>query len=626
MTYPTYKSSCFEAEHVDLSRKKTHKEEIRRMQWRRNRLSRYLMFIAVFPLACNAAVSQSTEAAQETTAAVAGSSLPPGPTQNADGNALSLPDAPVPIQMQSGSDVQIPALSDQLLTRSASISQSAALPAFDSTAWSASTDGDFGLGIAPNPRSGYVPLKDCPTDETRARECRMHWGPMIIESFLFNAFEDGGNVYTGYWYRTETLTGKWWDRYIASAEEWRWDRWSDDNPALDDYVGHPMMGAITNSIWIQNDPKGMTLAFQNDRPYWRSRLRALAWSTFYSFAWKLGPLGEASIGHNGDHFFYDKGVLTNETGWVELVTTPVGGFGWTIAEDYLDKHVVTKLEDKNRNPILLTMYNFLTPARGFANILRFRPPWYRDSRIVKANSFFGDAGEGVSASTAEAIRYASRHQDSGAEAYLAEVEPAPVAAPADWQGPGGRHEFGAWWGFSVMSGHIWGYAGDVKYMPIDLRYSYEFYRHHQTWTMRYSPEMTALAMLDWPTINTTPTGTVYNQRKRVYGSGLSPVGFQADFLPLHRVQPFLSTNGGFIYFDDRVLSPQGSQFMYTIDFGTGVNIFHHKNQAITIGYRYQHLSNANISLHNPGTDANTFYVGVSRFKTKGDQRTQLDMR
>ena len=60
--------------------------------------------------------------------------------------------------------------------------------------------------------------------------------------------------------------------------------------------------------------------------------------------------------------------------------------------------------------------------------------------------------------------------------------------PPNWQGPGGKHEFGAWWGLSVMSGHIWGYAGDVKYMPIDLRYSYEFYRHHESWTMRYSPE------------------------------------------------------------------------------------------------------------------------------------------
>lgn len=497
-----------------------------------------------------------------------------------------------------------------------------------SAGWSSSADAPFEMSVKKSEHGGYVPLSDCPTDETRARECRMHWKPMLLESALYNAFQNAGNLYTGYWYRYETMHGKWWDRYIASADQWRWDRWSDDNPLLDDYVGHPMMGAITNSIWIQNDPKGMTLEFQNDREYWQSRLRALAWTTFFSFEWKLGPLGEASIGHNGDHFFYDHGVLTNETGWVELVTTPAGGFGWTVTEDYLDKHVVTKLEDKSRNPVLLTIANFLTPARATANILRFRPPWYRDSRVVKADSFFSDPGEGVSATTAEAMRYAAKHPDSGASAYLASVAPAVLAPESsNWQGPGGKHEFGAWWGLSLMSGHIWGYAGDVKYMPIDLRYSYELYRHHESWTLRYSPELTALAMLDWPTPNTTSTGTPYNQRTRAYGSGISPVGFQSDFFPLHRVQPFFSGDGGFLYFDKVVLSPQGSQFMYTIDYGAGINFFHHRNQAITIGYRYQHLSNANISVHNPGTDANTFYVSVSRFRTKGDgQRPARDVR
>ena len=46
-----------------------------------------------------------------------------------------------------------------------------------------------------------------------------------------------------------------------------------------------------------------------------------------------------------------------------------------------------------------------------------------------------------------------------------------------------------------MSGHIWGYAKDIKYMPIDVRYSYLFSLHDH-WAMRYSPEVTALAMLD----------------------------------------------------------------------------------------------------------------------------------
>ncbi len=512
-----------------------------------------------------------------------------GPPVQAQTAADALPDAPQPVVAN-------------LETSSSGVS--AFVPA--STAKQASTS--------------EVTLRDCPYDRTHARICRVHVGQLVISSAVFNAFQNAGNLYTGYWYRYETTHGKWWDRYVASVQGWRWDVWSDNNPFLDDYVGHPIMGSITNYLWIQNDPKSMTLEQSNTWPYWRRMLRALAFSTAYSFEWKLGPFGEAAIGHNGDHYFSDeKGrVTTNETGWVELVTTPAGGFGWTLAEDALDKHLVPRLEENSRNPIALTVYQFLTPSRGTANILRFRPPWYRDSRRVKAKTFFSEPpsrkDEELWSETATTARAERDATGSGTNEYMAR---AAVSRPMQYlpvfPRPGGVHEFGAWWGLSLMSGHVWGYAKDVKYMPIDVRYSYEL-EHWDHWTMRYSPELTALAMIDEP-VPGAPDA--YTMRKRTYGSGLSPVGFQSDFFPSKRVQPFLSGDGGFIYFMDRVLSPQGSQFMYTVDFGTGVNIFRKARQAVSIGYRYQHLSNANISLHNPGMDANTFYVSVSRFRTKG---------
>ena len=149
-------------------------------------------------------------------------------------------------------------------------------------------------------------------------------------------------------------------------------------------------------------------------------------------------------------------------------------------------------------------------------------------------------------------------------------------------------------------------------MPIDVRYSYRI-RDRPRYAIRYAPELTALALLD--EVNWAPVDDL-TRRRRTYGSGISPVGFQAVFAPAHRVQPFAGLNGGFLYFADRVLSPQGSQWMYTTDFGGGITIFRKPTQALTLGYRYTHLSNANISVHNPGTDSNTFYVGVSRFRTK----------
>lgn len=183
-----------------------------------------------------------------------------------------------------------------------------------------------------------------------------------------------------------------------------------------------------------------------------------------------------------------------------------------------------------------------------------------------------------------------------------------------WMPYGGVHEFGVWGGASFVSGPIWGYRTQVHYAPLDLRYSYLMVaaRH---WTTRYSPEITALAWLDEPVLDETTNAVV--GRKHTFGAGVSPVGFQVDFRPSHRAQPFFATNGGFLYFADRVLSPQGSQFMYTIDFGGGYQIHLAGHRALTLGYRYQHLSNANISQHNPGTDADTFYVGFSQFHTHG---------
>jgi Lipid A 3-O-deacylase (PagL) len=470
-----------------------------------------------------------------------------------------------------------------------------------------SLPGSWAVDIAPNSPE-RVALKDCPTDTTHARECRVHWRQLLISSAVFNAFQNAGNVYTGYWYRWETTHGKWFERWFNSDLGWDWNDWTDGNPAMDQYVGHPFMGGITNSLWIQNDPKGAAVEI-GEPGYWKSRMRATLFTTIYHFQWKFGPFGEAGVGHIGDHPTHNfNSHPRNDTGIVELVTTPVGGLGWTMAEDAIDKHVVKSFEQSPRRPVSLLLISFLTPTRATANILRWRAPWYRDDRQVRVRSFWADP---------PGAEEAASDEGSGAEGSAAPpggVQPArnPAVLPL-WPHYGGVHEFGAWWGASLMTGHVWGYAKDVKYMPIDVSYSYRLHSG-ANWDLRYAPELTALAMLDEP-LPKNPNR--FTQRKRTYGSGLSPVGFRTNFFSESRVQPFLSTDGGFIYFIDRVLSPQGSQWMYTIDFGGGLQIFRKQRQAVSIGYRYQHLSNANISLHNPGTDTNVFYVAVSRFRTKG---------
>ena len=197
------------------------------------------------------------------------------------------------------------------------------------------------------------------------------------------------------------------------------------------------------------------------------------------------------------------------------------------------------------------------------------------------------------------------------------IEPAGPGAAAgsstaqDDLSYGGRHEWGLWEGFSGFTGPVWGYSRDVKYGSVDLRYSYRW-KQGRDWSLRWAPELTALAVMR----ETRKTDVNPNAPATHVGAGLSPVSFQVVARPHARVQPFFSEAAGFVYYGDRVLSPQGSQFMFTIDFGGGVNLFTTQRNALTLGYRYQHTSNANISVHNPGTDANILYVGFSHFRTR----------
>ena len=189
--------------------------------------------------------------------------------------------------------------------------------------------------------------------------------------------------------------------------------------------------------------------------------------------------------------------------------------------------------------------------------------------------------------------------------------PAGFAASQDAKSYGGRHEWGLWGGFSGFTGPVWGYSRDVQYGSVDLRYSVRWMQS-RNWSVRWAPEATLLAVMR----ETKKTDVNPNAPATHVGSGVSPASFQIVARPHAPVQPYFSEAAGFVYYGDRVLSPQGSQFMFTIDFGAGVNLFTTQRHAVSLGYRYQHTSNANLSVHNPGTDSDLFYVGFSHFHTR----------
>src|SRR3954447_24039450 len=70
--------------------------------------------------------------------------------------------------------------------------------------------------------------------------------------------------------------------------------WNDSDSILTNYVGHPMMGAVAGYIQIFNHPRGRCLQFERSSgDYWRSRLKAMAWTAVYSAQYEIGPASEA---------------------------------------------------------------------------------------------------------------------------------------------------------------------------------------------------------------------------------------------------------------------------------------------------------------------------------------------
>ena len=167
------------------------------------------------------------------------------------------------------------------------------------------------------------------------------------------------------------LRGPFFRDYIAAIKGVR--GWGDGDPFIVNYVGHPFQGAVHGYIQIHNDPRYQRLEFSKSRAYWTSRLRAMAFAAAASTQFELGPVSEATIGNVGKNRI--------GAGAVDLVVTPLGGLGVLVLEDVLDRFVVRRVERWTRNPVVRAVTRgILNPNRSFANLMRKRALWHRDSR------------------------------------------------------------------------------------------------------------------------------------------------------------------------------------------------------------------------------------------------------
>lgn len=86
--------------------------------------------------------------------------------------------------------------------------------------------------------------------------------------------------------------------------------------------------------------------------------------------------------------------------------------------------------------------------------------------------------------------------------------------------------------------------------------------------------------------------------------GLTPV-FQYSWIQSH-FSPYLELGAGPQYLSDIVIENEykSTQFQFGSIFGLGIS-----TKKLELGYRYLHISNANIEIPNPGTDFHNFHLG-----------------
>lgn len=180
-----------------------------------------------------------------------------------------------------------------------------------------------------------------------------------------------------------------------------------------------------------------------------------------------------------------------------------------------------------------------------------------------------------------------------------------------------NHEFGVWGGASFGNPHLIGTTGDRQLTVVGLRYSRTLWEPGDNVSLRYTLDIVPLELVNQPAFIACTSGLCQNGRETVYGGGVNPLGLKLNFFRHDQWQPYVASTAGFVASVDRVPVdiPGGTLFNFTFDFQAGIQRFNSsRTRAWTLGYKLQHISNANRSSFNPGVDFNVLTIGYSFFK------------
>ena len=260
-------------------------------------------------------------------------------------------------------------------------------------------------------------------DQREESQTGIRWKPLLTQSLFFLGVEHGFRLASEKPTR-DNLPGRFFDDWGRSVGNLH--GWADGDDFLINYVGHPMQGAVSGYIWVQNDLKYQRTEFGKNRAYWKSRLRATAFAWAFSEQFEIGPISEATIGRIQARY--------PQQGYVDHVITPAMGLGWMLAEDALDKYVIARIESRTQNRwIKLLVRGGLNPSRSMANAMRLEVPWHRDTRpgvwrrgptqIAQVKGIRSFTNPGLGASAKRALQDAADDANPGSETPIGRVVP-----------------------------------------------------------------------------------------------------------------------------------------------------------------------------------------------------------
>jgi lipid A 3-O-deacylase len=144
-------------------------------------------------------------------------------------------------------------------------------------------------------------------------------------------------------------------------------------------------------------------------------------------------------------------------------------------------------------------------------------------------------------------------------------------------------------------------------------------RHTHDWALasvRYGRMLTrVLAPDQWYGGNLELIGSLFGldqyRAERAYAVGLTPL-LRYTFAVGGRVVPFFTVGAGATFTNIRG-GDLSTDFEFNLQGGPGIDLFLRDNLALSVEYRFIHLSNASWRTPNLGVNSSNFLVGLSWF-------------